>query len=432
MTTITVEQKQKANELRKEGKIKEALSIYEALWKEAEDKFIGAGLLHCLRKMELFEKAILFADGLIAKYPDFEWCKNEVIWTYIHGILEKVKDDEPLENILEIAQKIMSLNPDGLAAKKVVFKVLKTAKALNNWKTVDEWVAKISPDTLSTNPMTNSLGREGWSDQSLWYNYKIRSLIEKGQPNEALILIDQISECFPKQKKFFLRLEGLAYYQLKNLAEAKKVYQKLCSNHKPDWWLLHEYAKVVRDKGQREEALKIMYQAANNHPKLEAMVTLFVDIGNLCKEIGKNEAARAHLALCKFVRDEQGWSIPYSIISTIAEVNKLIGNNNEPTSLKEALILCRGEWKKVTGKNEKLSLQKGRKLRRELTGRINLGKPDQPFCFIIGKDNESFFCFKSDLPQGLKDGDEVIFNAIPSFDKKKNKESWKAVDIRKG
>jgi hypothetical protein len=131
MTTITAEQKQKANELRKEGKINEALSIYEALWKGAEDKFIGAGLLHCLRKMELFEKAILFADDLIVKYPDFEWCKKEVIWTYIHGILEKVKDDEPLKNILEVAQKIMSLNPDGLAAKKVVFKVLKTAKASN-------------------------------------------------------------------------------------------------------------------------------------------------------------------------------------------------------------------------------------------------------------------------------------------------------------
>lgn len=271
----------------------------------------------------------------------------------------------------------------------------------------------------------------GPSDQSLWYNYKIRSLIEKGQPDEALALIDQISELFPKQKKFFLRLKGLAYYHLNNLPEAKKVYQKLCGGYKPDWWLLHEYAKVVRGEGQKDEALNIMYRAVNSHPKLEAMVTLFVDIGNLCKEMGKNGEARAHFTLCKYVRDEQGWSIPHSIGSTIAELNKRIGNSHEPTSLKEALNLCRNEWKKVAGKEEKLSLQKERKPRRELVGGVNLGKLGQPFCFIITQDKESFFCFKSDLPKDIKNEEEVTFNAVPSFDKKKNKESWKAVDIRK-
>lgn len=431
MSTLIVEQKQRANELRKKGKYKDALLLYEELWKDTQDKYIGAGLLHCLRKLELFERAIPFADDIIAKYPDFEWCKKEVIWTYIHGVFEKLKKDEPLENILGLAQKLMNFNPDGLAAKKIVFKVIKAAKALNDWETVDKWTIKLNPDILSTSPMIDSSGREGWSDQSLWYNYKIRSLIEKGQPNEALALIDQISELFPKQKKFFLRLKGLAYYHLNNLSEAKKVYQKLCSSYKPDWWLLHEYAKVLRDEGQKDEALKIMYQAANCHPKLEAMVTLFVDIGSLCKEIGKNEEARLHFTLCKYVREEQGWTISHFIVSAIDELDRLIGNSHVPTSLKDALNLCRNEWKRVAVKEEKLSLHKGRKLRRELIGKVNLGKPDQPFCFIITQGEESFFCFKSDLPKDIENDEEVTFNAVPSFDKKKNKESWKAIDIRK-
>src|SRR3989338_1485435 len=417
MVTLIMEQKQRANELRKEGKFKDALLLYETLWKDDEDKYIGAGLLHCLRKLELFERAIPFADDIIAKYPDFEWCKKEVIWTYIHGVFEKLKEDESLENISGLAQKLMSFNPDGIAAKKIVFKVMKAAKASNDWDIVDEWAAKLNPDTLSTNPMIDSSGREGWSDQSLWYNYRIRSLIGKEQPKDALTVIEQIRERFQKQKKFFLRLEGLAYYQLNNLPEAKKIYQKLCSSHKPDWWLLHEYAKVVRDESQKDEALKIMYQAANSHPKLEAMVTLLVDIGNLCKELGKNEEARAHFTLCKYVRDEQGWSIPHSIGSTIDELNKLIGNSYEPTSLKEALNLCRNEWKRVAGKEEKLSLQRDRKSRRELAGRVNSGKTNQPFCFIITQDKESFFCFKSDLHNDIKNNEEVIFNAVPSFDK---------------
>lgn len=432
MTSSTLsisEQKQQANELRKSEKYDKALLIYENLWSETGDAFDGAGLLHCLRKLEIYDKAIPFADELIVKYPTFEWCKKEIIWTYVNGILDKLKDDEPIENILDVAQKVISLNPDGLAAKKVVFKVLKAAKTSGKWEIVDDWVIRLNPDVLSTNPMINSLGREGWSDQSLWYNYRIKSLIEQDKINNALDVIDEIIERFPNQKKFFLRLKALAYYKQNNLSESEIIYRNLCNSSKPDWWLLHEYAKVIRDKGLNEEALKLMYRAISNQPKLEATVTLLLDIGNLCKSIGKNEEARAHYSLCKYVREERHWSIPDTINKAIEHFNKVVENSNEPSSLKEALSSCRNEWKKVLG--ETYLPQKKQKPRRQLSGTISFGSADRPFCFIRGKDNESFFCHKSDLPQGINDGDKVVFNAVQSFDKKKNKESWKAVDIRK-
>ena len=151
MTNIT-EQKQKANELRKAGKIKEALPLYRNLWKETEDKFDGAGLLHCLRKLELFDEAIVFADELIVKYPDFEWCRNEFIWTYIQGVVNKLGEEESLERVIEIANKIISFRPTGLARKLTVFKVLKSAKSSKHWEIVNEWVTKIAPDSLSAKP----------------------------------------------------------------------------------------------------------------------------------------------------------------------------------------------------------------------------------------------------------------------------------------
>jgi len=143
MSNLT-EQKQKANGLRKTGDFEEALVLYRSLWEETGDKFDGAGLLHCLRKLELFDEAIVLADELIGKYPNFEWCRNEVIWTYIQGILDKFNEEEPLEKVVEIAKRIMSLNPVGLAAKKVVFKVLRSAKSSNHWETVNEWVIKFT------------------------------------------------------------------------------------------------------------------------------------------------------------------------------------------------------------------------------------------------------------------------------------------------
>ena len=430
--TNLLEQKQKANKLRKAGDFEEALYIYRNLWKETGDKFDGAGLLRCLRKLELFEEAIVLADELIVKYPDFDWCRNEVIWTYIQGILDKFNEEKPLEKVVDTAKRIMSLNPDGLAVKMIVFKVLKSAKFSNHWETVNEWVVKIDPGSLSTKPMTDDSGREGWSDQSLWYNYRINGLIEKGDAKEAINTVDEILVRFPKQQKFFLRLKALANHLLGNLSESEKIYQNLCSGYKPDWWMLYEYAKVVRDIGRREDALKLMYQAANSNPKLESMVSLFMDIGMLCKTMGQCEDARAHLVLCEYIRNEKGWSVPKSLMDTINELDKTIGNNDKPSSLKEALSICRTKWIKLLDKddNSKEFLLKKRTVRKGLVGKVSLGHYAHPFCFINSEGDQSFFCNKSDLPPDSTDGIEVIFDAIPSFDKKKNKESWKASNIR--
>lgn len=193
MNNLT-EKKQKANELRKSGNYEEALPIYRDLWKETGDKFDGAGLLHCLRKLKLLEEALILADELIFKYPDFNWCRNEVIWTYIYGKLNKLGETEPLEEVVQTAQKIYNFNPDGLAAKMIVFKVLKSAKASKDWGIVNDWIVKLNPKSLSTEQMVDSSGREGWSDQSLWYNYRINGLLEKENQNEAIALVDEISE----------------------------------------------------------------------------------------------------------------------------------------------------------------------------------------------------------------------------------------------
>lgn len=434
MTNIR-EQKDKANELRKAGRFEEGLPMYRNLWKETGDNFDGAGLLHCLRKLELFGEAISFAQELIVKHPKFDWCRNEVIWTLISGVLYKFEENEPLEKVVETAQKIMELNPRGLAAKMVVFKVLKSAKDYNDWETINEWVVKIDPNLLSTEPMTDSSGRKGWCDQSLWYNYRINGLVKQGgkkEKEEAINIVDEILERFPKERKFFLRLKGLANQSLGNLTESEKIYGNLCSGYKTDWWMLLEYGRVVRDAGRKEDALKLMYQAANKHKRLEAMVSLFADIGMLCKSMAKNKEARAHFVLCRYVREENDWPVPEHVLNGISELNKIIGNNNEAKSLKEALSICRDYWKNFLGeKSVSISKEQDkRKIRKGLLGKVRLGKEDSNFCFIVTKDDESFFCLKNDLPPDIKDTDKVTFNAIPSFDKKKNKESWKASNIR--
>lgn len=431
MTNLS-EQRQRANNLRKNGNHKEALEIYKRLWKESGDKYDGTGLLQCLRKLSLFDEAIPLADDLIKKYKDFEWCKNEVIWTYIQGIFNKFDKNNQIDKILEVANKIMLLNPDGLARKKVVFTVLGAAKSHNNWKIINEWVNKLNPETLSSQAMKDDKGRERWSEQAVWYNYYIKGLLEKADFKEILNKIDDIIAKFPKQKKFFIRFKAQALYFSGNLAEAENLYKSLCKYYKSDWWLFHEYAKVVLSKGKKEEALHIMYKAASLNTKYESMVSLLNDIGLLCKELKFYETALAHFNLCKLIREERKWSIPESLNYNIMELNSIIDNKEAVLTFKEELAKCKKEWYKVinNANSSDKELTNKREERKNLKGKVKLIN-DKPYCFIFTNKKDSFFCYRTDLPENIVDGDEVYFDAVPSFDKKKNKESWKAVNIRK-
>ena len=59
-----------------------------------------------------------------------------------------------------------------------------------------------------------------------------------------------------------------------------------------------------------------------------------------------------------------------------------------------------------------------------------MGHAERSFCFITAEGGQSYFCLKADLPKGIADGANLVFDAVPSFDKKKNKEAWKAVNVR--
>jgi hypothetical protein len=181
----TVEElQQEANKLRQEKKFADALLLYEKIWAATQNPYDGAGYLHCLRKQRDFVKAVPLSVELREKFPDFDWARNESIWTLIYGKLKQLDVETQFDEIAATAHEIMELNPVDLALKMVVYKILKSAKAGGKWDIVNEWTDKLDPAKLSTKPMTDDKGREGWSDQALWYNYKCKALIGLNKPEE--------------------------------------------------------------------------------------------------------------------------------------------------------------------------------------------------------------------------------------------------------
>jgi tetratricopeptide (TPR) repeat protein len=219
----------------------------------------------------------------------------------------------------------------------------------------------------------------------------------------------------------------LVLWKQGKLKDAEDIYRSLSSRY-PDWWILHEHAKVLKDSGKKDEALKLMCRAAiSNRGKLETMVSLLEDIGGLLKESGRYEESQAHFLLSRYIRTSQNWTLKDSLLGVLSELKKLLNRNDEPSSLRDALKICKDCWQRVA--DVVPAKDKNKAVRRGLVGNLSLGSQDRPFCFI-NMGSEPFFCLKSEVPSNIRDGSTVTFDASPSYDKKKNKESWKAINIK--
>lgn len=412
----------KANELRKAGDIPAAKELYIELWQVSQDKFTAAGLLHCYRKLEEFENALALVDDIKSRYHNFNWVSIECIWTLIQGRLNKVDENVDTLTVVNIAEQILSLRPEFVALKATVFKVIKTAKKNRDWEILLEWLHKIDPEQLQND---NELKKD-WSDKEIWYYYKVIGLIKIGSFIEAISLIEEKSSLFPSKLKFFERAKAMIQIAQEKFSEGEKTYAQLVTSRNTDWWLLREYAVILLKNGKDDEAMKLFCKAALSPSPLPNKVTLLTNIGEFALANGKFEDALAHYKLVEKIRLEQGWGIPSGLSSIIDDLSSRASMNFDEASVSELLKKCKQYWNDNLGEEDRPP-QVGKT--RGLKGKVKLGDQAKPFCFIDTKDT-SYFCSRMDLPDGVRDDQFVQFDLKESFDKKKNKKSWKAVRIR--
>jgi tetratricopeptide (TPR) repeat protein len=427
------EMSKRANELRKNGELAEALPLYRELLKDDSDAYSAAGLLHCLRKLRLFDEALSLCTPASQKHMLLDWYRKEVIWTLIQGKLRVMDDTASVPEVVSVAESILAFEPKDYSARwRTVHPVLKKAGGHKKWDIVFEWAEKVTPDELSTAPMKDDRERDGWCERAVWYNYRIRSMIEVGDREQATKLALEAANLFPRQAKFFKRLEALAQFRLGRVAEAELLYGKLTIGGRPDWWILKEHGHVLKELGRSQDALTAMSKAALSNRKLEAMVSLFSDIGFLCRQTDLKQDARNHLLLSKHIREKNGWAVSQAISVGLTDLNQELTDLSGPEDFDRVLAECQRFWRRTVGAqyDSREPSLKSRGVKRTVKGKLKLGPPERPYCFLHSDTRESYFCLKSDLPNGVTDGVTLQFDALPSFDKKKSQESWKAINVR--
>ena len=426
---MSSEESRKANELRKEGKFEEASKKYSYLWESSKDPYIGAGYLHCLRKLNQFNDALILAKELKKMHQDHFWVKKELLWTYIQG---ELKENITFNRAKELSTELLELEPDDLALKIITRRMIKISIKEEEWREANNWLNRRSKESLTN----DNIGDSEWTEKTYWYYNKIKSLFELGESEECISYCDE-SATITKPRKtenLIIRMKAKALGQLSRFEEASKIYEVLCQG-RTDWWLLHEYAKILHSMGKKVEALKLMYKAASSFGQLDKLVSLFNDIGELCIELGYEKEALAHFLLEKTVRTEKEWNIKINLETKIKDLLEKIPQFKTIDRKQDLISICRKIWKQSgvniqsNEKNNK-NLSSTRKTRKNLRGIIQIKDVNRPFYFIQSE-NESIICFKSEIDSEFLNGDIVIFDAKPSFDKKKQKESWKAVNVRK-
>ncbi|MPN21835.1 hypothetical protein SDC9_169217 [bioreactor metagenome] len=161
-----------------------------------------------------------------------------------------------------------------------------------------------------------------------------------------------------------------------------------------------------------DKALECYYNALDLCHEDKFMLTTLYKISNLLLNID-NELARKHIDLEVLIRKNEGWRVKNNELDLLKQLSDY-EENTDYNSLKEEL---KSLWKRKA--NE------GKEIYEGIVDKVL----DNGNGFIKYKENKSIF-FKKDKRNKFNVGDKVIFYMEKSYDRKKEKYSEAATQLR--
>lgn len=414
-----------AESLRKSKRYPEACEQFAQLWRQNPSSLVGWRHAFCLRKMGRLDEAEEVAKEAMAKYPEDEYTRSELVWILYERELKPAQAGNDLGRAVHAANRILALNPGQMALTRVVLTVLKVAKARDDWKLYLEWADRLTPESLSSEPMAVG-GKRGMSERETWYIGRARALIELGRFDEARRFAQSGLVEF-SDDIFLRRIAALSLAGLGDLAGAISEMRSLLSHPRADWYMYGDLAELEYRAGNLEEAYRLMCEALfTSRQSEEFKLKYFVIMARLALTLGKIDIAAAHIALAKTIRANQGWTIPPELVQVEQDILAALKASGQswpklPQDSKQLGRLCRHHWQE--GRDEGVQFYRGT---------IKPYPEGRPFAHIKRDDGgEDVFVLVRDLPEDCRrPGSRVEFALKRSYDKKKQRESVQATRVR--
>ena len=418
----------KAEAFRLTGIYVRAAKYFRTVWDENKDPQAGWRYAHCLRKTGYNEPALGLLQELHKTYGDeVPELQDEYVWTLYESRLVRAKEEGNASDIVAAAKDMVAAGAEGNALKLAVFAVISAAKTKGQWNQVSCWCDLLDPEELSDRARSVN-GKSIPSDKERWYFGKLKALVKQEDWHQARGVAKRACDDFPGNESF-LRWNAHAMAGLGQVREAVDLLERI--GPEVPWYALADLAKYSLQLEDVERAWKLAVDAARAPGQPTAKVNLWELMASIALALDRSDASLYHLALALRIRQEKDWPLRPHHRGLIQSVRSASANSELPDQPSKRLLQdCRAYWsgeapvKPKTSENPAVAPGQGE-------GRVMGFDEKRPFAFIEPSDgSEQIFVLTKDLPNEVhRNRATVRYQTIFQFDKRKNRQSLRAVEI---
>lgn len=384
--------------------------------KEIRKELLEAKKLYQSKK---YDEALNIYERYFNENPEVfnNWDKIFYSWALYQMYIKDPEDEDKLFESAELVTELIKqddLNKIQVCAYTLsIFKVLDYLYAQNDYYSLVSWIEKIDPNLLDQKRFESN-DRIYRSKKEKYYDYASKAYLE----------CDDFEKCIKVSKEALYALNKFtnnsdvwyrwriakSYKELLENKDALKYLEEVVKVKK-DWFVQKEIAENYYILGEDEKALDYICAAVLTNDPLTIKVNLYHLAYKILEELNP-ELALKHAELFYAIKLENDSQIPDDI--------EELGIDEDNLDKDELNLEIKDYWSQYKFKDQQL--QYG-----TITKIFEHGKSG----FITSDDNESVYFnvyeFKGD---NLDVGQYVSFYTEKSFDKSKNRESIKAINIR--
>jgi tetratricopeptide (TPR) repeat protein len=426
--TTKANKRQKADALRKAGKHDEAVLEYAAIWPDG-DPWTGWGYAYCLRKLKRVSEALAISQAVYGLDPEFKLGRSMLAWCLYDSIHDLT---EPTDQLRSAARKIIELtekeenkydsrSPFAISVLRVVRVLCRAGRHSQALR----WLEKLEPTHLDTAEFAfkdeSGRLRKFASKREAYYALRTHSLERLKRWDECLEVATVASTaCQPLHHDndvWFARRIALAKWRLGRLKEAVPELEALLAR-KETSFLHTDIAGAALELADFDKTFTHALAALLSAGELKFKLTALSVMARVLWAKGRQTEAVKHLELDFGVRAQLQWK-PNPVNIDLAAQWGADVTFAEPDERLSELKMLWAEWDQRDNPR--------------YAGQIERLLPNGRSGFLRGSNQERFY-FElrewRDRNRKPAPGARVTFKTQPSFDKKHQRASVIARDIK--
>lgn len=428
----------RAEALRKAGEFAQAGKAFHLMWNERHHPGAGWRYAYCLRKAGYPDLALQAIEKVAHRYPEDRWVQMERHWSLYAARLKPAQERDDPDAVVQAARDMVAAGATELALQMAIFAAVGAEKAKGHWAEVARWCELLDPEGLSDKAQAGPNGRSLPSPLERYYFARLKALVETRRWEDALSVAEAACAKFRANLEF-VRWKAHSVAGVGDAGAAVALLQPVVRDRRSRWYHLADLARFQWEAGQAEQAWDTGVNAMRLPAEEHARVGLLALLATVAESLGRPDEAADLLAWCLALRREQGWPIPQALV----ELKERLGPGADwdaPAAAHRrscrAFLAPAGGSRgpepaggPAPGGSEPPPLPPAGAEGR-YHGRLLGVQEGRPFAFLRIPEGQQIFVMAAELPENAQDGAEVTFRVERSFDRKKNRASWRGKDLR--